>query len=298
MPGRVMKKTKVVMLAALALGVAVIPGAALADQAESEKSFTVCQVDKAVPDGGYEVNNNNFAGKPECLAGERGTPGFRVSVSGASLKSVGSDAYPNIFAGCSWGWCSPHSWLPDKLATLGDPKTTFRSDENASGIWGTGYDMFFSPRPIHDGQAQVESMIWLNAQNTYNPAGHGWPVVHIDGALWWVLSWETSNKKNHWRYVQFRRETPVSGVRNLALGPFIAYLARDGWVTPDWYLLNVEAGFEIWSGGTGLRVTRFAVQRQESGARSLARSPVRSASVPQMRPQASHAERVLRLRAR
>lgn len=248
------------MAVALALGATVIPGAALADQAKSVKSFTVCQADKAIADGGYEVNNNNFAGKPECLTGERGTPGFRVSVSGASLTDD-SDAYPDIFVGCSWGSCSPHSWLPDKLAAVGDPKTTFESGEKASGIWGAGYDMFFDPRPIRNGQAQTESMIWLNAQGTYNPAGEGWPSVRIDGALWWVLTWETSDSKNHWRYVQFRRETPVSGVRNLALGPFIAYLTREGWVTPDWYLLNVEAGFEIWSGGTGLRVTRFSVQR-------------------------------------
>jgi hypothetical protein len=256
-----MIKTKIMVPAALALGVAVIPGTALADQAKSDNSFTVCQTDKAVSiGGGYEVNNNNFIRQRECLTGEHETPGFRISVSDASLTD-NSDAYPDIFVGCSWGTCSPHSWLPDKLTALGGSETTFESDDNASGIWATGYDMFFDPKPIHSGQGQTESMIWLNAQGTYNPAGMGWPTARIDGTLWWVLTWETGNGADHWRYVQFRRVTPVSGVRNLALGPFIAYLEHQGWVTPAWYLLNVEAGFEIWSGGTGLRVTGFSVRR-------------------------------------
>jgi hypothetical protein len=46
----------------------------------------------------------------------------------------------------------------------------------------------------------------------------------------------------------------------MPLGPFYAYLEKQGWVTPDWYLLNVEAGFEIWNGGTGLAVNQFAVR--------------------------------------
>jgi len=31
-------------------------------------------------------------------------------------------------------------------------------------------------------------------------------------------------------------------------------------VTPRWYLLNVEAGFEIWNRGTGLATTAFSVR--------------------------------------
>jgi hypothetical protein len=28
-------------------------------------------------------------------------------------------------------------------------------------------------------------------------------------------------------------------------------------IRPTWYLLNITAGFEIWSGGRGLQVTNF-----------------------------------------
>lgn len=223
------------------------------------RPFTVCRQDEALPDGAYEINNNNFAGMRECLTGTRGTPDFRVSVSGASSNSPGSDAYPDLFAGCSWNVCSPRSRLPGKVGALGSLKSTLSTAENADGIWGAGYDMFFDQRPIRDGQAQVESMIWLNSRNAYDPAGMGWPVVRLDGALWWAMSWETSNGHQHWRYVQFRKVDPATRVSDLQLGPFMDYLESRGWITPAWYLLNIEAGFEIWKGGTGLAVTNFSL---------------------------------------
>ena len=30
-----------------------------------------------------------------------------------------------------------------------------------------------------------------------------------------------------------------------------------GWVKPSWWLLNIEAGFELWHGGTGLATDWF-----------------------------------------
>jgi len=236
-----------------------VPGAALAGQGGARSSsFNECRTDKAFPSGNYEVNNNNFVGKQECLTGKRGAPAFRVNTSGAASKTHGSDAFPNVFVGCSWGRCSPHSWLPKKAAALSGAKTSFQADERAAGTWGAGYDMFFDSKPIRDGQAGVEMMIWLNSKNAYNPAGH-WPLVTIDGTQWWVMNWETTGASGkHWRYVQFRRKTPATGVKNLAVRPFAAYLQQQGWITPDWYLLNIEAGFEIWSGGQGLAVRNFS----------------------------------------
>lgn len=247
---------------ALALAAAAAPASALANQKPKMNSFNVCKTDKVIPNGNYEVNNNNFVGKPECLTGENGVPGFRVNYSGATSNSPGSDAFPNMFVGCSWGRCSSHSWLPAKLSAVGNPKTTFDGTENASGIWGAGYDMFLDPQPLRDGQAGVETMIWLNSRNAENPATHGdWPLVTIDGTQWWAMTWQTRNDKHHWRYVQFRRKTPTTSVKNLPLGPFLNYLRQKGWVTPNWHLLNIEAGFEIWSGGTGLTLNHFSVSR-------------------------------------
>jgi cellulose 1,4-beta-cellobiosidase len=34
---------------------------------------------------------------------------------------------------------------------------------------------------------------------------------------------------------------------------------RHGWIQKSWYLIDVEAGFELWQGGTGLATDSFAV---------------------------------------
>jgi hypothetical protein len=43
------------------------------------------------------------------------------------------------------------------------------------------------------------------------------------------------------------------------LGDFIRDAVTRGYVQNSWYLTNVYAGFEIWSGGVGLETTDFAV---------------------------------------
>jgi hypothetical protein len=161
---------------------------------------------------------------------------------------------------------------------VGNPVTTFEGTENASGTWDASYDMFLDQQPIRDGQAQVETMVWLNSRNAYDPAGHGWPLVTIDGTQWYAMTWETGSGKDRWRYVQFRRKTPAASVKDMPLGPFYAYLEKQGWVTPDWYLLNIEGGFEIWNGGTGLALNQFAVQPDPAASAKLAASA--KATVP------------------
>jgi len=224
--------------------------------------FLLCRRDTAIRVHGqgrtYLVNNNNFMGLAECLSGSAHAPAFRVARSGATSTGPDSDAFPDIYTGCSWGRCSPGTKLPTRVSDLGNPVTTWDTTENAGGLWAATYDMWFDPRPIRTGQADAEMMIWLNVRGLYSAAGEGWPVVRIDGALWYVLTWITGNGHQQWRYVQFRKYTPRWNVTGLSLKPFYQYMENQGWITPSWYALNVEAGFEIWSGGTGLATTAFS----------------------------------------
>jgi hypothetical protein len=224
--------------------------------------FLLCRQNGSVrvhsKDNTYLVNNNDFEGLAECLSGSAHAPAFRVAESHATATGPDSDAFPDIYTGCSWGRCSPGTKLPARVSSLGNPVTTWDTTEKAGGWWAASYDMWFDPRPIRTGQADAEMMIWLNAQGLYNPAGMGWPVVRIDGALWYVLTWITGNGHQQWRYVQFRKYTPRWNVTGLSLKPFYQYMEKQGWISPSWYALNVEAGFEIWNGGTGLATTAFS----------------------------------------
>jgi hypothetical protein len=51
----------------------------------------------------------------------------------------------------------------------------------------------------------------------------------------------------------------TTSVRNLDLHPLIADAVRRGYIRKSWYLIDVEAGFELWQGGAGLATRTFAV---------------------------------------
>jgi hypothetical protein len=46
---------------------------------------------------------------------------------------------------------------------------------------------------------------------------------------------------------------------HLDIGAFAANAVSRGYMSPAWYLIDVEAGFELWQGGAGLAVDQFNV---------------------------------------
>jgi hypothetical protein len=51
----------------------------------------------------------------------------------------------------------------------------------------------------------------------------------------------------------------VTGVTNLNLLPFFADAVSRGSLASSWWLIDVEYGFEIWTGGQGLAMSNFSV---------------------------------------
>jgi hypothetical protein len=48
-------------------------------------------------------------------------------------------------------------------------------------------------------------------------------------------------------------------VKGLKLNPFFRIAEAHKWLKPSWYWTGIDAGFELWKGGEGLRVTNFTV---------------------------------------
>jgi hypothetical protein len=61
-----------------------------------------------------------------------------------------------------------------------------------------------------------------------------------------------------WTYIAYVRQTPADAV-DLDLRPFTQDAVTRGVVDPAWFLIDIEAGFEIWQGGAGLASTDFKV---------------------------------------
>jgi len=205
----------------------------------------------------YVVRNDNFGHFAECLTNRNTSPNFAVTSSGAHGGVTEPVAFPNIFAGCSWGICSPHTRLPLRVSKIKSLVTTWQTNTKAKGIWGAGYDIWFARRPVISGQnGGAELMIWLNSRGFGSGA---WPVVTVDHQKWHLEHWVTHGHGKKWNYIQFRRVKPTSKVTGLNVREFIAAAERHGLMKSDWWLTSVEAGFEIWRGGVGLATTQFSV---------------------------------------
>jgi hypothetical protein len=216
--------------------------------------------------GRYTVRNDFWGSSGMCMMNIGQQPNFRVVRAGRNRLGGAVMAFPYIFAGCSWGICTPGSGLPARASALRNPRSTWDISARAGGTWDASYDLWFSRHRMTNGQATgAELMIWLKASNM--PVSRTVHPLRIDGARWYFTTWMTPRRGGFsWRYIQFRRVHPTSHVRNLDLGAFIRRAehirvrSAHGTVPlvrPRWWLMNIEAGFELIHGGRGLATNHF-----------------------------------------
>ena len=98
-------------------------------------------------------------------------------------------------------------------------------------------------------------MIWINHQGSIQPFGSQTATETIEGTTWEVWT----GRESSWNIVSYVRETPVTSVSNLNLLPFFSDAVSRGSLEPSWWLIDVEYGFEIWTGGQGLAVSGYSV---------------------------------------
>jgi len=206
----------------------------------------------------FLVKNDNYGGYRECLANRDQRPNFKITTSGVTGAHTKPQAYPFVFLGCSWGTCAPGSTLPRKLSALRRPAATWQTSQTAKGTWNAAFDLWFGKHSMITGQANAEVMIWLGERNIPVPA-HA-RIVSVDNARWYLVHMRACYKSRCWTYVQFRRVRPTLGVKGLRLSPFITRAEARGWIKPSWWMENIEAGFEVWRGGTGLATTSFSAR--------------------------------------
>ncbi len=268
------RKTPVAILAAGVLAgllPALTPaaGAASADGAMSAAAgpTTLCAAGERIHVDGrwgdYVLMNNTLHPRsaPECISHYRPGPSFAVIRSGANSHGPESEAYPNLFSGCSWGFCSDRSALPARVFSLRHPWVSWSARFRPGGKWDANLDMWLSRSAQVRGQVTgAEVMIWVSAHGF----AHVGTVTRIDGIRWHFVHWTTRSLiQRHvtWPLIIFRTVRPRHRVGHLALKPFFRYLRRLHLIHRGYWLDSVHAGFEIWNGGRGLRMLRF----QEGG---------------------------------
>jgi hypothetical protein len=209
----------------------------------------------AVADGRYIVQQNEWnSAERQCVTVD-GTS-WRITRASFDLPTHGPPAsYPSVFRGCHWGTCTVGHALPVAVRDLTRATSTWRTHVVRSGAYDVAYDLWTNSSPTTGGQPDgSEIMIWLRARGGFRPAGSRTGSVRLDGARWDVWTAPMAS----WNYVAYVRRRPKHSVSRLDVGAFVRNSTRRGVTDPSWYLIGIEAGFEIWRGGRGLSTTSFS----------------------------------------
>ena len=222
--------------------------------------------EKSVDGGTYIVQNDEWnSTAPECITTNGGAQ-FTVASSSIQMPTAGDPGgYPAIYSGCSAGVCTSGSKLPILVSDLkpGTVTSNWSTTQPPGGAYDASYDIWFNQTPDSSGVPHGgELMIWLAHHGGSQVAPAGRPVAHvtIGGYAYtlWVVYGSTGGGPPAYR-ISYVMDSNVTSVRHLDIGAIAADAASRGYLAGASYLLNIQAGFELWQGGDGLGTKSFAV---------------------------------------
>jgi len=257
----------------------------LTSAAAQAATMTLCQEETAPVSGGtYTVQNNEFgSGAPECISTD-GNAAFTVVNSSIDNATGGPPgAYSSIYQGCHWGNCSTGGLTsaPIQVAdlTAGRVTTSWSTTQpGGSSAYDVAYDIWFNQTPTASGQPNcAELMVWLNHNGSVRPFGSQVAGdLSLGGNSYNV--WEGSQSFGD--TVTYDMTTPAASVSGLDVGMLAQDAVSRGYLSSSCYLIDVEAGFELWHGGAGLATGSFSVNVAGAGS-SPAPTPTATAA-PQL----------------
>ncbi|CAM5480548.1 ricin-type beta-trefoil lectin domain protein [Streptomyces viridifaciens] len=209
---------------------------------------------KLALDGGSKIlepNPWNTAGT--ICVDPVGDTGFTVSQirDFVPKNPLAPGAYPNVST------APGASGLPVPVSALGDATADWDANGRVSGSFNLSFDLWYGSSPDNclPGES-AELMVWLDATDSVRPAGDKVTDAQPFGdAAYNVFQAPITGPHSVISYV---RTTPTHTTRGLNLRLFTADAMARGYVPRGSYLCRVQAGFEVWSGGTGLRSESFA----------------------------------------
>jgi hypothetical protein len=239
-----------------ALCVLVVLGAGLGAASGADPAPTCGQYDAvSLQDGLYMFEQNEWnSGAVQCAVVTQN--GFRLTKANFGKPTNGAPAtFPFIMRGCHWGGCTQESHLPLRVSKLRSARSTWVTVQPKAGAYDVAYDIWTNSAPTTGGQPDgSEVMIWLASRGGVQPFGKKIGTTRIAGARWEVWS----GRQPSWNVISYRRVPTTLALRNVDVKPFIDDSVRRKLTKPSWYLIDAEAGFEIWRGGKGLATTRFS----------------------------------------
>ena len=104
-------------------------------------------------------------------------------------------------------------------------------------------------------------MIWINSRGGVQPFGSQTATTNVAGMNWNVWT----GQQTSWKIISYVLNPGATSVSNLDLKALFQDAVARGSINPSNYLIDVEAGFEIWQGGQGLGTNSFSVTATAAG---------------------------------
>lgn len=257
--------------AAAALTAFATAGASLAGTSNADAATqSLCSSHPArVAGGSYIVQTDEWSSSAtECVALHGGTA-YSVSRSAVSNATDGAPgAYPSEYSGCHWGTCTSGGLAasPVKVSSLRDGKVTSSWSTSQAAAKGSAFDVAYDiwvsrtkKTGTGDNGNGSEIMIWLNHRGGVSPAGHEVARNVRIGIHTYDIWYNPPASPGRGNTVSYSMSKSNTGVSNLDIGRVIRNSVSRGYTQWSWYLIDVEAGFELWHGGTGLATKSFSV---------------------------------------
>ena len=201
------------------------------------------------------------SGASECITTD-GNADFTVASSGISNATNGAPGgYPSIYQGCHWGSCSSGGLTstPVQVSALtpGRVTTSWSTTQTGSGAYDVAYDIWYNQTPTTAGQPNgTEMMVWLNHNGSVQPFGSEVASNVSIGGHTYNIWYGTQST---WDTVTYDMTSGTTSVSGLDIGTLTQDMVSRGYTRSSWYLIDVEAGFELWQGGAGLATNSFSV---------------------------------------
>jgi hypothetical protein len=257
-----MRRTALFVAAIAALfltSLSVLPAQAATTNCQGQGSISILS-------GQYTIQSNEWnSSLPQCVTYTSDTA-WSVSTANFNRQPGGAPAtYPSIYKGCHWGACTTGSGLPIQVSKLGTAVSSWSTTQPATGAYDVAYDIWINSTPTTNGQPDgTEVMIWLNSRGGVGPFGTNTGTSNAAGHNWNVWT----GRQTSWNIISYVLQGGGTSVTNLDIKAMLNDAVARGSINPNHFLIDVEAGTEIWNGGQGFATNSFSFSATANGGTS------------------------------
>jgi Ricin-type beta-trefoil lectin domain/Glycosyl hydrolase family 12 len=193
------------------------------------------------------------------------TAAAATAITNAGADCVGDGLESPRHSGTRKTLTHQASGLPIQVGSLtpGKVTTSWTTSQTGAGAYDVAHDIWYNQSPTTSGQPNAEEMmIWLNDNGGVEPAGSVVATnVTLGGHTYNI--WE--DQMSTWKDVSYVMTSGATSVSNLDVGILAADSVSRGYMTDSDYLIDLEAGFELWQGGAGLATDSYSVNINAGG---------------------------------